>query len=63
MHFLVLIILHVKEKREGRKLGKERRAGERQSGSSRPLGSTCQTQEVPVRAQAAAPSASGLIEP
>ena len=66
MYFLVLIILHVKKKkkeREGRKEGKERTAGERKSGSSRPLDSTCQTQEVPVGAQTAAPPASGLIEP
>ena len=53
-----------KKEREGRKEGKERTAGERKSGSSRPLDSTCQTQEVPVGAQTAAPPpASGLIEP
>lgn len=36
--------------------------GKKEARTFCPLGSTCQTQELPVRDQAAAPPASGLIE-
>lgn len=61
MYFLAPIIRCAKKKREG-ETEEGRKKGGKEGRSSCPLGSTCQTQEIPVRAQTAASPASGLIE-